>query len=160
MSDRTNKLTRPTVFTVTEVMERWGLSDRAVRRLVADGTLQTIKGKGPVRILRASVEQQEGADGSQEDVESEGAKLASELPQQSGRLGVVPTVIALVQPRMLSRKRAAAYCGVSVPMFNAWCPVMPVRASSRVLLYDRVQIDRWLDALSYHLPGNDESANT
>ncbi len=150
MNERTDKLARRTVFTITELMERWGLSDRSVRRLVADGTLQAAKLKGPMRILRTSVKEQEDGTFSPEDVESERAELAPEIPQQDSRLGVVPTVIALIQPRMLSRKRAAAYCGVSVTRFREWCPVMPVRVTPRVILYDRAQIDRLLDSLSGH----------
>lgn len=56
-----------------------------------------------------------------------------------------------VEPRLLSREQAAAYCGVSVPLFTSQCPVIPLKLRSRVL-YDRTQIDRWLDTLSAHQP--------
>jgi hypothetical protein len=49
--------------------------------------------------------------------------------------------------RMLSRERAAAYCGVSVNHFDRECPVAPVRLGARVL-YDRHRIDAWLDGLA------------
>lgn len=52
-----------------------------------------------------------------------------------------------VPPRMLGLPDAAAYCGISGPHFKAHCPVRPLRLGDRVL-WDRVQIDRWLDALS------------
>ena len=56
-----------------------------------------------------------------------------------------------LEPRLLSRDMAAAYCGVSVPTFEAWCPVIPIRESNRVL-YDRAKIDRWLDSLGPEAP--------
>ena len=52
-----------------------------------------------------------------------------------------------LEPRLLSRELAAAYCGLSVPTFECTCPVRAVRVRSRVL-YDRVAIDRWLDTLT------------
>jgi hypothetical protein len=47
-------------------------------------------------------------------------------------------------PRMLKEAAAAAYCGLTVDLFKAECPVIAVKIRNRVL-YDRVQIDRWLD---------------
>lgn len=52
-----------------------------------------------------------------------------------------------IEPRLLSSEQAARYCGVSVPTFEGWCPVKPIRERNRVL-YDRVKIDRWLDSIS------------
>jgi hypothetical protein len=52
---------------------------------------------------------------------------------------------------MLSREQAAAYCGVSVPTFMSQCPVIPVKMRTRVL-YDRTQLDRWLDTLNPYQP--------
>lgn len=52
-----------------------------------------------------------------------------------------------IEPRLLSRELAAAYCGLSLPTFESECPVSPIRIRSRVL-YDRAAIDRWLDSLS------------
>jgi hypothetical protein len=56
-----------------------------------------------------------------------------------------------LEPRLLSRELAAAYCGVSVPTFEAECPVIPVKIRSRVL-YDRVAIDAWLDSFTADRP--------
>jgi len=56
-----------------------------------------------------------------------------------------------LEPRLLSREQAAGYCGVSVPTFEAECPVIPVRIRTRVL-YDRAAIDRWLDTLTEKTP--------
>jgi hypothetical protein len=50
-------------------------------------------------------------------------------------------------PRMLKAPDAASYCGVSVPTFKTYCPVKPIRLGKNVL-WDRVQLNRWLDALS------------
>ena len=55
--------------------------------------------------------------------------------------------IPKLPPRMLGLPDAAAYCGISGPHFKAHCPVQPIRFGDRVV-WDRVQIDRWLDALS------------
>ncbi len=52
-----------------------------------------------------------------------------------------------VEPRLLGRAEAAAYCGLSIPTFTSTCPVIPIKIRARVL-YDRVAIDRWLDGLS------------
>jgi hypothetical protein len=52
-----------------------------------------------------------------------------------------------IEPRLLSRDMAARYCGLSVPIFESECPVIPVRIRTRVL-YDRAAIDAWLDSLT------------
>lgn len=55
-----------------------------------------------------------------------------------------------IPPRLLTRAQAADYCGVSVPIFAARCPVRPVAlgASKRLERYDVVALDRWIDELS------------
>jgi hypothetical protein len=53
-----------------------------------------------------------------------------------------------IEPRLLSAEVAAIYCGVSVPTFKRVCPVSPKSIRTRVL-YDRVEIDRWLDRLPH-----------
>lgn len=52
-----------------------------------------------------------------------------------------------LQPRLLSKELAAAYCGLSVPIFETECPVVPIRVRRRVL-FDRVLIDQWIDSRS------------
>ncbi|KAA5606347.1 helix-turn-helix domain-containing protein [Roseospira marina] len=47
-------------------------------------------------------------------------------------------------PRLLSEQQAAAYCGVTGETFRRHIPVAPRRLGRRVL-YDRRDIDRWLD---------------
>jgi hypothetical protein len=54
-------------------------------------------------------------------------------------------------PRLLSRDDAAAYCGISGPTFASECPVIPIKIRTRVL-YDRLQIDQWIDSLAANRP--------
>jgi hypothetical protein len=53
-----------------------------------------------------------------------------------------------VTPRLLNKKQAAAYCGVSVPTFDKSCPVSPAELYSGVKRYDRKTLDAWIDSLS------------
>lgn len=50
-----------------------------------------------------------------------------------------------IEPRLLSREDAAAYCGLSVPTFEAECTVIPIKIRTRKL-YDRLLIDLWIDS--------------
>lgn len=50
-------------------------------------------------------------------------------------------------PRLLDRRDAAEYCGVSVNHFLTYCPVTPVGLGSKKL-WDRYVIDNWLDRLN------------
>lgn len=52
-----------------------------------------------------------------------------------------------IQPRLLSREEAAAYCGVSPASLDANCPVKPIRIGRRAL-WDRRALDTWLDGAS------------
>lgn len=47
-------------------------------------------------------------------------------------------------PRLLSEDQAAAYCGVTAETFRRHVPVTRRRLGRRVL-FDRHEIDRWLD---------------
>jgi predicted DNA-binding transcriptional regulator AlpA len=53
-----------------------------------------------------------------------------------------------LQPRLLTKQGAAAYCGMSPATFDAICPVKPIRFSERTIRFDRVALDRWIDGLS------------
>lgn len=53
--------------------------------------------------------------------------------------------------RLLSLEEAASYCGMSGPTFASECPVIPIKIRTRVL-YDREQIDRWIDSLAPDRP--------
>lgn len=50
-------------------------------------------------------------------------------------------------PRLMTKKAAAAYCGVSVPTFNASSPPPPVRLGGRVIRYDVRALDAWIDGM-------------
>lgn len=52
-------------------------------------------------------------------------------------------------PRLLNQKTAAAYCGMSVPVFVRACPVdrRRVHPGPRGLRYDTRELDKWIDAL-------------
>ncbi len=52
-------------------------------------------------------------------------------------------------PRLLTRKQAAAYCGVSLRTFIGLCPVRPIALgqSKRMQRYDLRALDQWIDTL-------------
>lgn len=49
-------------------------------------------------------------------------------------------------PRLMGRKLAAAYCGISEEHFEATVPVTPRRLGTRKL-WDRKSLDEWADRL-------------
>lgn len=52
-------------------------------------------------------------------------------------------------PRLLSRERAAAYCGISPSLFDEYLAVtIPPVGIGRRKLWDVKALDRWLDAQS------------
>ncbi len=53
-----------------------------------------------------------------------------------------------LEPRLLTQGQAASYCGVAVSTFKQACPVEPIKLLDRIALYDRFDLDRWLDSLS------------
>ncbi len=52
-----------------------------------------------------------------------------------------------IEPRLLPKSQAAAYCGMSIPTFDRICPVNPVDLELRGFRYDRRELDRWIDGL-------------
>lgn len=54
-------------------------------------------------------------------------------------------------PRMLSKKEAASYCGLSVSTFmrrvNDNHTLKPVQISERRIVWDKAKLDQWLDSL-------------
>jgi hypothetical protein len=54
-----------------------------------------------------------------------------------------------IVPRLLTRKQAAAYCGVSVPTFTVQCPVRAIALGNgkRLERYDIRALDGWIDTL-------------
>lgn len=60
-----------------------------------------------------------------------------------------------IEPRMLDKTTAAAYCGLTVATFASVCPVAPVRFGSAAR-YDRKALDHWLDSYEQGRPSIDE----
>lgn len=56
--------------------------------------------------------------------------------------------IPRIEPRLLSRREAAAYCGVGCELFEQTVPVPAIRCFGNRKLWDRRVLDRWLDGLS------------
>lgn len=52
-----------------------------------------------------------------------------------------------LQPRLLSKADAAAYCGLSLSAFLTICPVRPIAFSGdrRLDRFDIVELDKWID---------------
>lgn len=61
--------------------------------------------------------------------------------------------VAIV-PRLLTRREAAAYCGVSVPTFEGICPIKPIALGhgKRLERFDRLSLDMWISSLAYSGP--------
>jgi hypothetical protein len=55
-----------------------------------------------------------------------------------------------LDPRLLSRADAAAYCGLSLTAFSTHCPVRPIALScdKRLDRYDVTELNKWIDGLS------------
>ncbi len=60
--------------------------------------------------------------------------------------------------RLLSRQEAAAYCGMSVPVFERLCPIAPLDlGGARLHRWDVARIDAWIDSMQGQLiASNDE----
>jgi hypothetical protein len=53
-----------------------------------------------------------------------------------------------VQPyRLLTKVEAALYCRRSVKKFETQCPVRPIRMADGDLLWDVLDLDKWIDTL-------------
>lgn len=57
---------------------------------------------------------------------------------------------AQIQPRLLNKEQAAAYCGISSAVFGNVCPVTPVALGEgdRMRRWDKSALDAWIDGLS------------
>ena len=61
------------------------------------------------------------------------------------------------EPRLFDREQAAAYCGMSGELFERCCPVQARRFGTGAhprKLWDRVEIDSWLDGNAGTSQGN------
>ena len=55
--------------------------------------------------------------------------------------------VTVVEKRMLNATEAASYCGLPAKHFAATCPEQPVELRPGLRLWDRRDLDRWLDGL-------------
>lgn len=55
--------------------------------------------------------------------------------------------ISVVEKRMYRLSEAAAYCGLAVKHFKVLCPVQPVALKEGVDLYDKRDLDVWIDGV-------------
>ncbi len=51
----------------------------------------------------------------------------------------------VVDKRMLSATEAASYCGLAAKHFKTICPVQPVNMGGRFTLWDKRDLDQWID---------------
>lgn len=51
----------------------------------------------------------------------------------------------VVEKRMLSASEAASYCGLAAKHFKALCPVATVKMAGRFDLYDKRDLDLWIE---------------
>lgn len=53
-----------------------------------------------------------------------------------------------IEPRLLIKRAAAAYCGVCESVFERACPVQPIKILDRIPRWDRYALDAWIDRLA------------
>jgi hypothetical protein len=55
-----------------------------------------------------------------------------------------------MRPRLLNKRQAAAYCGISEQSFAAACPIPPVALGkgNRMTRFDLKALDKWIDSLA------------
>lgn len=53
--------------------------------------------------------------------------------------------ISVINKRMLKQSEAASYTGLPVKQFKVACPVRPVELKQGTFLWDRRDIDLWID---------------
>lgn len=55
--------------------------------------------------------------------------------------------ISVIDKRMLKQSEAADYTGLALKHFKAHCPVAPVEMRPGTLLWDKRDLDGWIDAM-------------
>ena len=55
--------------------------------------------------------------------------------------------ISVIEKRMLKQSEAAMYTGLAVKHFKATCPVQPVKVRPGTVLWDKRDLDKWIDAM-------------
>ncbi len=64
------------------------------------------------------------------------------MPMASASLNITVT-----EKRMLNQSEAAGYTGLPVKHFKATCPVQPVEMRPGSILWDKRDLDQWIDAM-------------
>jgi len=52
-----------------------------------------------------------------------------------------------IQPRLLTKAEAARYCRLGLARFTARCPVQAIEIDDNKRVYDRQELDGWIDSL-------------
>ena len=55
--------------------------------------------------------------------------------------------IRVVEKRMLKQAEAASYTGLTAKHFKATCPVQPIEMRPGSVLWDKRDLDTWIDAM-------------
>lgn len=55
--------------------------------------------------------------------------------------------ISVIEKRMLKQAEAADYTGLSSKHFKATCPVRPVEMRPGTVLWDKRDLDKWIDVM-------------
>ena len=55
--------------------------------------------------------------------------------------------ISVIDKRMLKQAEAADYTGLPVKHFKETCPVQPVQMRPGTTLWDKRDLDKWIDAM-------------
>lgn len=68
---------------------------------------------------------------------------------------------AIIPSRLLTKTQAAAYCGVSIAVFDQRCPVKAVSIGegARMLRWDIRALDQWIDGLGGQGAGGEEEVD-
>ncbi len=55
--------------------------------------------------------------------------------------------ITVIEKRMLKQSEAANYIGLPEKLFKTTCPVQPIEIRPSMLLWDKRDLDKWIDAM-------------
>ncbi|WP_319826063.1 hypothetical protein [Thalassovita sp.] len=55
--------------------------------------------------------------------------------------------ITVTEKRMLKQSEAADYTGLPVKHFKVACPVQPIEMRPGTILWDKRDLDKWIDAM-------------
>lgn len=64
--------------------------------------------------------------------------------------------LSIVAKRILTRRQAAEHCGRSLKRFEVECPVAPIRFPNGDLLYDVIDLGKWLENLKNNSEDSEE----